>query len=73
MPPGEKCFAAPPTINGFRNYLLSFDVFCDPTINTKPDLKVDETDICNPKISFTHSSGCPSFKGSDLVRYLSHH
>ncbi len=75
MPYGEKCFSQAATDKGFNNYVMSFEIFCDPSIDktAKPDLKIDDSQPCNPKVTFAHSAGCPAFRGSDLLRYLSHH
>lgn len=73
MPSGEKCFDQAATSSGYTNYVMNFEIFCDPSIETKPDLKIDESQPCNPRVSFAHKAGCPAFVGSDFLRYLSHH
>lgn len=44
-----------------KNYEVEYEVFCDPSVTEKPTIKVDDTDLCRPKITLTHKAGCPVF------------
>ena len=54
------------TIDPLRNVTVSYEVFCDATV-TDVAVTVDSTDLCNPKVSLTHKSGCPVFEATAII------
>lgn len=66
---GEKC-----RTNNSLNYFVSYTVYCDAAVTGAPSVSVDDlTDLCNPRVSFSHAVGCPAFQATSFVRWLSNH
>jgi len=52
---------------------INFEIFCDETKNTTPtftDFKIDDSDVCNPLVTFTHKAGCPVANLNGFVAYV---
>ena len=63
---GDAC----PTNSNVR-YQTSVEIFCDGSANQITGAKVDASDPCYPKLSFSHKLGCPTLQVTSIIRYLS--
>jgi hypothetical protein len=44
-----------------ERYTVSFEVLCDQKADSLQNMKVDESDLCNPKFTVESKHGCPVF------------
>lgn len=67
---GEQCAA-----DTTRTYSVKYEITCDASITGKPEFNQQNldltTDLCSPKLTFAHKTGCPVFEATSIVRYLS--
>lgn len=52
---------------------MGFEIKCDPSITGTGELSqkhLDVKDKCSPKLTFSHSVGCPVFEATSIVRFL---
>ena len=70
---GELCEVVNDTYS--RNYTWTVEVYCnaeghhDEQLNSSA-ITINETDKCNPIMTFSHKTGCPIFSATSWVRFL---
>ena len=66
---GEAC-----ATNSSRNYTVKYEITCDASATAVPTLNQQNldllTDTCSPKLTFAHSTGCPVFAATSIVRFF---
>eukprot|EP00347_Sterkiella_histriomuscorum_P010029 403338963 len=71
---GEKC-----DLNTDKNvekfWKVRYEINCDATVTGTPVLTLANldltSDVCAPKLTFSHKAGCPAFQATSIVRFLS--
>jgi hypothetical protein len=65
---GDLCSA-----NVNKTNKITFEIFCDPTVTTRPnltDFSIDNSEECHSFVSFAHAAGCPVANVNGLVAYF---
>jgi hypothetical protein len=52
---------------------ITFYITCDTATTSLAAAAIDDTDPCNPTISFAHAAGCPVASLSSIIAFLSEH